>query len=117
MANETEFDLCIASIRDEITEIEEGRWDEQLETIAKYPIKNQFINTVGIYCKFPDPPNLSSDDNISDAAETSSQISAVDNNETKQSKINASRKSDALLTTENIKVHILPFLNGKLLYI
>lgn len=51
------FDAAIEDLVNEIKELEEGLHDHQLEYVASYPLKPEFMS-LGLYCRFPHPPRF-----------------------------------------------------------
>mmetsp|Transcript_10899 Transcript_10899/g.16608 ORF Transcript_10899/g.16608 Transcript_10899/m.16608 type:complete len:142 (+) Transcript_10899:50-475(+) len=52
------FDNCISDLENEIQSISDGEFDNNLEDVLSYAIKEEYMNTVGSHCDFPSPPIL-----------------------------------------------------------
>jgi hypothetical protein len=100
-----DFNVCIQSINQEISDILSGKLDDSLDYVMSYAIKEEFQSSVGIHCTFPPPIILSKhSDEISDNEENSSQTSGTEKSKKKLSdKDSIDIVKPASASTNNIK--------------
>jgi hypothetical protein len=94
MALVSVFDECIEKLIAEIKEIEDGKHDDCLEFILSYPIRPEYLNRLGSYCKFPPTPRLTIELKGSSKEEVAIANSTLAASERRTSRVIKKRKLD-----------------------